>query len=63
VYAVIAVALGVSLIVTDLVAALWFLPYLLYLPYATWWTRAVQVMNTPRGGENMTGREFDPTLR
>jgi len=50
VYAALAVALGIALVATDSLTALWFLPYLLYLPYATWWTRAVRAMNTPAMG-------------
>jgi tryptophan-rich sensory protein len=54
-YAALAVALAIWLFVTDSSAALWFLPYLLYLPYATWWTRAVRMLNTPDGSEARQG--------
>ena len=50
-YALLAVALAASLSVVDSLTALCFLPYVLYLPYATWWTRSILVLNQRGGSE------------
>ena len=44
-YAALALAAAPLLLVVDPVSALVFLPYLIYLSYATWWVRALKRLN------------------
>jgi len=46
-YAVLALALGATLLGVDRIAALVLLPYLLYLIYATWWGYRLWRLNEP----------------
>jgi benzodiazapine receptor len=45
VYAVLALAVAVLLVLADPVSAWVFLPYLIYLSYATWWVLALRRLN------------------
>lgn len=45
VYAVLALAVAILLILVDPVSAWVFLPYLIYLAYATWWVLALRRLN------------------
>ena len=45
VYAVLALAVAILLVLVDTVSAWVFLPYLIYLAYATWWVLALRRLN------------------
>ena len=48
VYAVLALAVAILLVLVDPVSAWVFLPYLIYLGYATWWVLALRRLNLQR---------------
>jgi len=48
-YVAVAVALAILLVLVDLVAAWVFLPYLVYLAYATWWLLSLRRLNRKVG--------------